>query len=104
MSMRRAASCCQDLQERVLPRGARIVRVEEGAALTAAPRDGGWTRSGEGRGPDTPRAGGIFRRRAWPPPSLQGTANPPRGLDRKSTRLNSSHQIISYAVFCLKKK
>src|SRR5258708_37472216 len=33
---------------------------------------------------------------------------PPRGegarRDRKSTRLNSSHQIISYAVFCLKKK
>src|SRR5258708_27374318 len=29
-----------------------------------------------------------------------------RGIstDRKSTRLNSSHQIISYAVFCLKKK
>src|SRR5258708_23926957 len=25
-------------------------------------------------------------------------------IDRKSTRLNSSHQIISYAVFCLKKK
>src|SRR5258708_28218503 len=25
-------------------------------------------------------------------------------LDRKSTRLNSSHQIISHAVFCLKKK
>src|SRR5947208_4943267 len=36
----------------------------------------------------------------------RGTALP-RGLaleDRKSTRLNSSHQIISYAVFCLKKK
>src|SRR5207244_7898841 len=29
--------------------------------------------------------------------------SPGRG-DRKSTRLNSSHQIISYAVFCLKKK
>src|SRR5258708_22628262 len=29
------------------------------------------------------------------------TDRPP---DRKSTRLNSSHQIISYAVFCLKKK
>src|SRR5258708_10643672 len=29
------------------------------------------------------------------------TSNTP---DRKSTRLNSSHQIISYAVFCLKKK
>src|SRR5207244_13544794 len=31
------------------------------------------------------------------------TANPARS-DRKSTRLNSSHQIISYAVFCLKQK
>src|SRR5258708_27725746 len=29
---------------------------------------------------------------------------PGHALDRKSTRLNSSHQIISYAVFCLKKK
>src|SRR5690348_18009515 len=28
----------------------------------------------------------------------------PRRLDRKSTRLNSSHPSISYAVFCLKKK
>src|SRR5258708_28231636 len=28
----------------------------------------------------------------------------PDFIDRKSTRLNSSHQIISYAVFCLKKK
>src|SRR5260221_7805233 len=27
-----------------------------------------------------------------------------RGADRKSTRLNSSHTVISYAVFCLKKK
>src|SRR5256885_7115880 len=27
-----------------------------------------------------------------------------RGFDRKSTRLNSSHLVISYAVFCLKKK
>src|SRR5215204_6908920 len=35
----------------------------------------------------------------WPPP----TPGVPRG-DRKSTRLNSSHTVISYAVFCLKKK
>src|SRR5690242_21444727 len=28
----------------------------------------------------------------------------PHGIDRKSTRLNSSHMSISYAVFCLKKK
>src|SRR5205807_5949032 len=27
-----------------------------------------------------------------------------KGIDRKSTRLNSSHLVISYAVFCLKKK
>src|SRR5947208_13258853 len=40
---------------------------------------------------------------------MVGSGNPCRSnsvrrLDRKSTRLNSSHQIISYAVFCLKKK
>src|ERR1039457_5048093 len=29
---------------------------------------------------------------------------PSSGSDRKSTRLNSSHLVISYAVFCLKKK
>src|SRR5207244_6686294 len=31
-------------------------------------------------------------------------SRPDTHADRKSTRLNSSHQIISYAVFCLKKK
>src|SRR5436190_4542089 len=37
---------------------------------------------------------------------LRGPADPARGAaqDRKSTRLNSSHTVISYAVFCLKKK
>src|SRR5215216_7122255 len=46
------------------------------------------------------------------PPRSRSVARAPRrvdaatgrGGDRKSTRLNSSHQIISYAVFCLKKK
>src|SRR5690625_6092878 len=37
------------------------------------------------------------------PPKLRGTGDPQRP-DRKSTRLNSSHVAISYAVFCLKKK
>src|SRR2546421_2404832 len=37
---------------------------------------------------------------ATPPPDDV----PAAGLDRKSTRLNSSHDQISYAVFCLKKK
>src|SRR2546428_9829188 len=38
--------------------------------------------------------------------SLAGVGRAPlsRGGDRKSTRLNSSHDQISYAVFCLKKK
>src|SRR2546430_15404997 len=48
-----------------------------------------------------------------PPPSIAGDRTPPRQrgpgaqarpADRKSTRLNSSHSQISYAVFCLKKK
>src|SRR5688500_19272746 len=34
-------------------------------------------------------------------PALQAAT---RGADRKSTRLNSSHLVISYAVFCLKNK
>src|SRR5256885_7914241 len=33
-----------------------------------------------------------------------GAGRAPTGRDRKSTRLNSSHLVISYAVFCLKKK
>src|SRR5437762_7688150 len=35
------------------------------------------------------------------PPPIQAQTD---GSDRKSTRLNSSHRCISYAVFCLKKK
>src|SRR5947208_4970116 len=36
--------------------------------------------------------------------SSSSTSSNDKSEDRKSTRLNSSHQIISYAVFCLKKK
>src|SRR5580698_8590758 len=39
-----------------------------------------------------------------PQVSLPNFADPFNGKDRKSTRLNSSHMSISYAVFCLKKK
>src|SRR5256885_8882931 len=35
---------------------------------------------------------------------LEDAANSHVAVDRKSTRLNSSHLVISYAVFCLKKK
>src|SRR5437667_5264519 len=43
-----------------------------------------------------------WRRSPPPAPSCHRAARPRR--DRKSTRLNSSHITISYAVFCLKKK
>src|SRR5256885_12393108 len=59
----------------------------------------------------------LFRSPAGPPASPAGSstgrrpaeprrrsASPRVDRDRKSTRLNSSHLVISYAVFCLKKK
>src|SRR3712207_8896737 len=39
-----------------------------------------------------------------PPPRRAACTRAARDRDRKSTRLNSSHANISYAVFCLKKK
>src|SRR2546422_6938493 len=55
------------------------------------------------RGPprDRPRGRGRGRRRVGGRRALGALR---RGGDRKSTRLNSSHGYISYAVFCLKKK
>src|SRR5438128_7838286 len=47
-----------------------------------------------------PLAAGFDPRR----PLAQSSADPGHDRDRKSTRLNSSHGSISYAVFCLKKK
>src|SRR2546428_7129347 len=45
------------------------------------------------------------RRGSRPSSSLTATStSEPSASDRKSTRLNSSHDQISYAVFCLKKK
>src|SRR2546428_9895099 len=49
-----------------------------------------------------PRRRSRGRDRVRGRPRAEGLARPP--LDRKSTRLNSSHDQISYAVFCLKKK
>src|SRR5438477_2105156 len=43
------------------------------------------------------------KRNPWVSEQVSGLARVVRG-DRKSTRLNSSHMSISYAVFCLKKK
>src|SRR3712207_8633281 len=44
----------------------------------------------------------LWRGHCWQ--ALPKTSAGAVGLDRKSTRLNSSHANISYAVFCLKKK
>src|SRR5256885_12449834 len=44
------------------------------------------------------------RRRASPSTNPIASSASRAPLDRKSTRLNSSHLVISYAVFCLKKK
>src|SRR2546426_8620838 len=50
-------------------------------------------------------AGGQARRlRRHRPDVAAGRARAAGKRDRKSTRLNSSHLVISYAVFCLKKK
>src|SRR2546429_3291425 len=49
----------------------------------------------------SPRSTSEVRPRHFPFTSCK---RPPRRGDRKSTRLNSSHGYISYAVFCLKKK
>src|SRR5438132_5565223 len=51
----------------------------------------------------------LFRSRAGEDVARRGRARVDdlgerQGVDRKSTRLNSSHTVISYAVFCLKKK
>src|SRR5207248_7156264 len=49
----------------------------------------------------------LFRSRRdarQPGHRIPGFHHSHRGTDRKSTRLNSSHRTISYAVFCLKKK
>src|SRR2546426_8970727 len=64
----------------------------------ALPISGEGAAAGPGRSSQGPRA---VRPRA------DGAGHPVRvrrALDRKSTRLNSSHLVISYAVFCLKKK
>src|SRR3712207_7731235 len=52
---------------------------------------------------DPARAAARRRRRAAPD-ARRGVAGGRDEQDRKSTRLNSSHANISYAVFCLKKK
>src|SRR3712207_8924262 len=52
------------------------------------------------------RAAALYRLAHWPPQTgvYEAGCRSDSPSDRKSTRLNSSHANISYAVFCLKKK
>src|SRR3989454_6019956 len=70
---------------------------------------GGHRRRGEGQDRKELRRRPVGRCESQEPGHHQGRVRPrrvslPRARDRKSTRLNSSHLVISYAVFCLKKK
>src|SRR5438034_6386844 len=76
--------------------------ISRSGALPRPPRRPSWPRAvaacpprGRGGARRSPR--GMRGRSA-------GTPGPRPSGDRKSTRLNSSHTVISYAVFCLKKK
>src|SRR5258708_1784096 len=53
---------------------------------------------------DNSATGGVVLQRHGYAPICPACDRAHDERDRKSTRLNSSHQIISYAVFCLKKK
>src|SRR5256885_13137811 len=67
-----------------------------GARALQVPVVGGGRQGRRRRGcVERSRGAGGFAEQLFPSPS--------RHLDRKSTRLNSSHLVISYAVFCLKK-
>src|SRR5256885_13021519 len=53
----------------------------------------------------SPARSALFRAvLGWKASCRSGDLRPAVPQDRKSTRLNSSHLVISYAVFCLKKK
>src|SRR3712207_7301646 len=67
-------------------------------------RSAGAGRMGLGDEEQDVRAGDCVVIPPGTPHHLRNTGDGPLVLDRKSTRLNSSHANISYAVFCLKKK
>src|SRR5207249_9458529 len=76
----------------------RLICVEDEPGSGRDRRDRGRGDRGRGRRQGPPRAAASVRARGGAPDRAG------RRLDRKSTRLNSSHVSISYAVFCLKKK
>ena len=91
------AQCLEDDVDGYLVRWRKVAVLEEGAGRLGG-KDDAFVFVNK-RCPERPEfVGGKIAnsRKAGPPVLVQ--------LDRKSTRLNSSHVVISYAVFCLKKK
>src|SRR5436190_12831263 len=68
--------------------------------ISSAERAGDREAAGRARNAEGPRSTRVRTH----PRERAGEGKAVRRPDRKSTRLNSSHTVISYAVFCLKKK
>src|SRR3712207_6946744 len=86
------------VDEDTLPQTLGVLRTRAeplGIRLHVADLSGGWPT-------DLPESGAFGVLLSYP--GASGAVRDHRALDRKSTRLNSSHANISYAVFCLKKK
>src|SRR5436190_7239516 len=85
-----AVLLCNILPSTALPQARRALTADD------------YARAERALGPATGRlVSGIPGRPSW---LADGRASYRVSTDRKSTRLNSSHTVISYAVFCLKKK
>src|SRR5256885_8749696 len=90
-------------------RGVRTAVSPPAGAAAGEPFDGPSTSMVPSRGQKRAESGYTDahlgqRRSLIAAPNCALRSSPDRGPDRKSTRLNSSHLVISYAVFCLKKK
>src|SRR6266511_5810808 len=99
------------LSRTCIPMLSRKVKSMTRAELLQLPPDDHRAGGGTDPGPQEPLGGVPSRceRRPSHRPHVRQAVRPHRagvaeGRDRKSTRLNSSHVKISYAVFCLKKK
>src|SRR5438034_8430705 len=104
--LKRAAeskSYCDEIRGTVVGHGLEITELSthlQGQLVAVHPA---YDAAFDGFAPEKLR-GNPKARQAWAVEQLLFAAKASANLDRKSTRLNSSHTVISYAVFCLKKK
>src|SRR5438034_7966733 len=81
-----------------------LFRSRPGVGVRRLPGGGEGEYAARARGDGAARDGTRHGRDALLLPARAADREPRVAGDRKSTRLNSSHTVISYAVFCLKKK